>query len=96
MSNICSNSFYAYSEDPNNLDTIEEFFKDWIDKDLMRDDSTIECYFDSKWTFPEEEMDKLYERIPNKEDIYMRCLSVEYGVLYHALWVCDSEGWEEV
>ena len=41
-------------------------------------------------------MRKLYESIPNKEDIYMRCLSVEYGCMYHALWECDENGWREV
>ena len=42
-------------------------------------------------------MNRLYEGIPNKEDIYMRCLSVEYGCLYHALWICENEeGWDEV
>ena len=27
------------------------------------------------------------------DDIYMRCLSVEYGSLYHALWVCNKDRW---
>lgn len=39
---------------------------------------------------------ELYDKIPDKEDIYMRCLSVEYGCLYHVLWVCDNNGWKEV
>ena len=41
-------------------------------------------------------MNELFNSIPNKEDIYMRCLSVEYGCLYHALWTCDEHGWREV
>lgn len=41
-------------------------------------------------------MNDLYNGLPNKNDIFMRCLSVEYGNLYHALWVCNSNGWHEV
>ena len=51
--------------------------------------------FEPKWTFPETKMNKLYKKLPNKDDIDMRCLSVEYGCLYHALWVCDKDGWRE-
>ena len=29
MANICDNTFYAYSEDQNNLKVIEDFFEDW-------------------------------------------------------------------
>ena len=95
MANICDNTFYAYSEDKENLKVIENFFRDWNNTDVKRSENTIECYFESKWIFPEDEMDKLYEKIPNKNDLYMRCLSVEYGCLYHALWVCDKDGWRE-
>ena len=28
MANICDNTFYAYSEDQNNLKVIEDFFED--------------------------------------------------------------------
>lgn len=96
MANICENTFYAYTENEENLKTIEKFFDSWYLADVNITDNTIECYFDSKWTFPEEQMKDLYESIPNKEDIYMRCLSVEYGCMYHALWECDEDGWREV
>lgn len=97
MANICDNTFYAQSEDENNLKYIEEFITNKFRySDVYSDDDFVEAYFDSKWTFPEEVMHELYEGIPNKEDIFMRCLSVEYGNLYHALWVCDKEGWTEV
>lgn len=97
MANICENTFYA-SGHPDNMKTIEKFFDEWndtVDFGYLAEDST-EIYFDSKWVFPEEEMIELYNLLPHKEDIHMRCLSVEYGCLYHALWVCDEEGWSEV
>ena len=95
MANICDNTLYVYSEDKENLKVIENFFRDWNNTDVERFENTIECYFESRWIFPEGEMNKLYEKIPNKNDLYMRCLSVEYGCLYHALWVCDKDGWRE-
>lgn len=95
MSNICDNTFYAYSEDPKNIKAIEKFFTKWKSNYEVNDDS-INVYFESSWDFPENEMKELYESIPNKNDIYMRCLSVEYGLMYHALWECDENGWKEV
>ena len=96
MSNICNNTFYAYSEDEKNIDTIVKFFEDIYDADYEVNDGNVDVYFDSNWEFPEEEMNTLFNLIPNKEDIYMRCLSVEYGNLYHALWICDKNGWREI
>lgn len=97
MANICDNTFYVCSTDRKNIDIIIEFFKNWPYTDITYSGESIVIYFDSKWTFPKVEMDKLYELIPNKEDIYMRCLSVEYGTMYHALWECDGKnGWREV
>lgn len=96
MANICENTFYAYSEDENNIKVIEDFFNSWPGAYCEVNDGNIDVYFSSKWDFPIDEMKKLFESIPNKKDIYMRCLSVEYGCLYHALWVCDKDGWEEV
>ncbi len=96
MSNICNNTFFACSEDRQNIDTIINFFHDWHFADIEDSGDSVDVYFESKWYFPEEEMEKLYEAIPNKEDIYMRCLSVEYGVMYHSLWECGTDGWKEV
>lgn len=95
MANICSNELYVYSEDQDNLNVIKEFFNDW-DANIEDDDCSLDIYFDSKWTFPEEEMTKLYNHLPNKSDIYMRCLSVEYGCDYISYWKCNDEGWYNV
>ena len=58
MSNICENTLRVYSENSENLECIENFFKDLGDVERI-DDENLEVYFDSKWRFPEEEMDKL-------------------------------------
>lgn len=94
MANICENEFYAYSEDKDNITVINKFLKDTFNADIECWNTSLDAYFDSKWDFPEVEMDKLFEIIPNKEDIYMRCLSVEYGQDYIAYWKCeDVNGW---
>lgn len=98
MANICNNEFYAYSENPENIKTIENFFEEnWGYCDIYNvTTEEIEVRFDSKWDFPEEKMDELYSLIPDKENIYMRCLSVEYGCDYVAYWKCNSDGWEQI
>lgn len=98
MANICENIFYAESTNSENLKTIEEWFnKNWNNIDMSTGSNFVNVYFDSKWTFPKDDMDKLFNIIPDKSNIFMRCLSVEYGNLYHALWICDNKnGWHEV
>ena len=97
MANICNNELYAVSDCEENINTIHNFFENYKDSaDIENYGDNIFVRFDSKWTFPEEEMEELFDVIPNKEDIYMRRLSVEYGNLYHALWVCNEDGWKEV
>lgn len=96
MANICENTMYVASNNEENLNFIEKFFNEEFSyADCCNNGDSLDIYFDSKWTFPEELMQKLYEGIPDKSDIYMRCLSVEYGCMYHALWYCDEDGWHE-
>lgn len=95
MANICENHMRIYGSEKN-LEYIDKFFDNWADVDWY-DDESMEIIFESRWDFPEEQMKDLYNNLPDKEDdIYITCLSVEYGNLYHALWVCDKEGWREV
>lgn len=96
MANICTNTMYVESETRENLDAVITFFNNNI-KYYDREDNgdSLDIFFDSRWVFPEELMEELFEAIPNKSDIYMRCLSVEYGCMYHALWYCDKDGWHE-
>lgn len=93
MSNICNNTFYAHSENKENISVIVNFFEEWPYADIEDRGDSVDVYFDSKWVFPEEEMDNLYKSIPNKDSIYMRCLSVEYGLDYVAYWKCYEDGW---
>lgn len=93
MANICDNTFFAYSEDKKNISTINDFLTKELEANIEKSEETIDASFDSKWTFPEELMVQLYEKLPNKKDIFMRVLSVEYGCDYIAYWKCDEHGW---
>lgn len=96
MSNICDNTFWAQGS-KENLQVINDFFENWTNANIdWYDAEEIDVYFESKWVFPEKIMQELYEKIPDKSNIYMRCLSVEYGCMYHALWECGEDGWKEV
>ena len=96
MANICTNTMYVESETRENLDAIITFFNNNLKYyDYEDNGDSLDISFDSRWVFPEELMEELFEAIPNKSDIYMRCLSVEYGCMYHALWYCDESGWHE-
>ena len=96
MANICTNTMYVESETRENLDAVITFFNSNLKYyDYEDDGDSLYISFDSRWVFPEELMEELFEAIPNKSDIYMRCLSVEYGCMYHALWYCDENGWHE-
>ena len=96
MANICTNTMYVESETRENLDAVITFFNNNLKYyDYEDDGDSLDISFDSRWVFPEELMEELFEAIPNKSDIYMRCLSIEYGCMYHALWYCDKDGWHE-
>lgn len=94
MANICNNELHVYTEDKDNKECIIKFIKDTFDSDIVEvSEDDLEIYFGSKWTFPEELMDELYEKIPNKDDIDMTCLSVEWGCFYCQFHTCDKDGW---
>lgn len=92
MANICDNTLKVYSENPENLKCVESFFKDWGDIEKV-DEESLEIYFDSNWVFPEEEMNKLYEELPDKKNIAMTCLSTEWGCFYCEFHTYDEDGW---
>lgn len=96
MANICTNIFYAYSENPKNIKKIQDFFdKEGIEYDFSLD--FLDATFDSRWTLPEDLMNELFKSLPDKTDIYMRCLSYEFGCDYIAYWKCEDEkGWYQI
>ena len=98
MANICNNDFYLTSDDSANIKYAEEWFEN-NDLDChieIIDDNCIEGNFSSRWAFPEELMQEFVGGIPNKEDIYIRVMSIEYGCYYHEMMIYDGEEWLSV
>lgn len=96
MANICENTMYVESENRENLDKVIDFFdKEIVNYKFTDDNTSLDIKFNSKWDFPVSKMEELFESLPDQSDIYIRCLSVEYGLMYHALWMCDEDGWRE-
>lgn len=95
MANICENTIRIFTEDEDNKKYICKFIKNEFNTSLEEITcDMLEGYFDSKWIFPEEEMNRLYAELPNKDDIDITCLSVEWGCLYCAFHSCDANGWK--
>lgn len=94
MANICENTIRVFTEDEDNKSYICKFMKDNFRCDLEDVDyNMLEGYFDSRWSFPEELMEEMYKGLPNKDDIDITCLSVEWGCFYCQFHTCDSDGW---
>lgn len=95
MANICDNELHVYSEDTNNLEYVKKFFDEYTFKviDIEEEGPSIIIKFESEWTFPEELMGNLFDGIPNKKDIDMICLSIEWGCFYCEFHSCDKDGW---
>lgn len=93
MANTCSNTLRVYSENPKNLEYVKSYFKEWGNTDIedfSADGGNLEIYFDSKWCFPDKEMKEFVEGLPDKNDISMTCLSVEWGCLYCAFYTFEE------
>ena len=95
MANTCENTMHFYTTSRDNI----EYTKKWFNRnlpqgDVVADNDFVDVYFDSKWTFPEELMNKFYQDIPNKDDINIVVLSVEWGCYYCAFHTCDGDDWK--
>lgn len=96
MANICENKMYVYSADPANIKHLREWCKENLDGSFEPiDNECFEYYFDSKWDFPEQEMIEMVDELPNKDDIYIRVLSVEEADCYCAFHVYEGGEWEQ-
>ena len=97
MANICTNMFYCYSENKENLQKvndflIENFSDDWYCD--MEDENAFEGEFYSKWDFPQMFFDELTKLIDTSDNtLYMRCLSHELGNEYVSYRVFKNGTW---
>jgi hypothetical protein len=97
MANICTNLLYLSTGDrklhDDTVDTVRKTFK-CNDVHSFGDD-VFECEinFDSRWTFPHQEMEKLTEKLPEGNDLYVRVISYEFGCEYVGFNIYTSGEW---
>lgn len=96
MANICDNKFYIYSEE--NTEKISKklailFEENLYDGEITYEDQNIiEGWFESAWVFPDDLFKNFFDEF-NDDDIYMRCLSEEYGCNYVAMNIYTDNNW---
>ena len=94
MANICNNKFYIYSEE--NIEEISKKLSTLFEEKLYdgeityEDQSIIEGWFESAWVFPDDLFKNFFDEF---DDVYMRCLSEEYGYNYVAMNIYIDNNW---
>lgn len=99
MANICENKFYIYSsfiEDTEAIvNKLEKLFEEELNGEITYvDEFVIEGYFNSSWMFPDEIFKNFFEEFDD-EELYMRCLSEEYGCGLVSMNIYRDGNWEE-
>jgi len=99
MPNICTNKLYLQTSDKRLRDTFMESIKQLFRCDTVLFDNgeifNCEIEFDSRWTFPQKEMEKLTKDLPEDNDLYIRVLSYEFGCEYVGFNVYAGGGWHD-
>ena len=75
MANYATNLFLAKTKCKKDLERINDFFiENFCDCDMEMAEDYIQGEFYSKWTYPEEMIDRLIESLETRNDIYIRVL----------------------
>lgn len=95
MANICTNTFYigCKSEKTNEaiINKLKNLFNTKLDGEITHTDSSfIEGWFASKWDFPMYIFEDFFNEF---DDVYVRCLSEEYGNSYVAMNIYENGNW---
>lgn len=77
MANYATNIFHATTANKQDLDKIEAFLDETFNGYIERNDDIINAEFDSRWEYPEKEINKLVESLEAKSEIYIRILTYE-------------------
>jgi hypothetical protein len=97
MANICTNKLWLSTEDRQLRDrlmnTIRQSFRCVDEQVLDVSDFACEIEFDSRWTFPQKEMEALTKGLPEENDLYIRVLSYEFGCEYVGFNIYTSGEW---
>lgn len=97
MANICDNKFYISCDNEQVMgkiiEKLDKLFQNTLDGEITYvDESFIEGYFDSKWSFPEHLFENFFDEFAD-DTIYMRCLSEEYGMGLVSMNIYSNCNW---
>lgn len=109
MANPCTNLFYASVKEDNITEFHEKIYQiiyDFLQEKLTvtnvnEDECFLELEFDSKWSFPNEIMNALTNKIEQEfsvlyKQLYIRCLSYEFGCDYVEYMIFENGEWNSI
>ena len=94
MANICTNILYCRTEHESDLKKVEDFLEKHFEVYQQTFEESLEAEFESRWDYPEQLMNKLWESLEHKESIYIRILSHCLEDEYACLRVFKNGEWE--
>lgn len=94
MANYATNIFHASTENEQDLDKIEAFLDENFNGYVERNDDTINAEFDSRWEYPEKEIDELIALLDAKDKIYIRILTYELEDEYVSFRIFSQGKWD--
>ena len=98
MANICTNKLYLQTKNRRLRDTLTKSIrKSFFCNDILYNDDDVfrcEIEFDSRWTFPHSKMETLTQKLPKKNDLYIRVLSYEFDCEYVGFNIYTDGEWQ--
>lgn len=99
MANICENKMYISTPDSSTFQEVKTYITDELHGDIawedrLEDKFQLECYFESKWDFPDNLMKEFTDKLKHPDSCYIRVLSIEEGNYYCAFHVFEDSKWE--
>jgi hypothetical protein len=99
MANICTNKLYLSTENKDLRDALMQSIRQSFRCDSVLYDNgevfNCEIEFDSRWTFPQKEMEELTKGLPDGNDLYIRVLSYEFGCEYVGFNIYADGEWHD-
>jgi hypothetical protein len=90
MANVCTNQLYLQTKDKQLGNSLIEAMTEMFycsDVQPVEDDELLWCQmeFDSRWVFPQKEMEELTKNLPKGNDLFIRVHSYELNCDYVGL-----------
>lgn len=102
MANMCENKMYISTPDSLTFQEVKAYIADELNGDItweehFEDELQLECYFESRWDFPDKLMQDMTDKhICNTDNLFIRVLSVEECNYYCAFHVFKDGQWKSI